>query len=360
MAADAHRVLLIEDNPADVILFENMLRGVGTFRMEMDCAGRLSQGLEMLSEAAYDAVLLDLSLPESQGLETFELLNDQSLDIPVIVLTGFDDRDVAAQAVAMGAQDYVIKGKITGDALDRVLSYAVERHRHLSELERKNTELKASEDKLRRQSDIFANDLARTVSRFEGKVQELSVIRSVITAIEDAVDTNEVLRTACDTLLEETGGNLCTVVLLSKGLLDSEVIARGVDASLCEPLQVILGSKPEVKEDSVAPWVARNLQPISIPSVANRAVVRLYPDLDETGGLLSAPDLPCLPQDTDKDLLECIGSLLCIPFRVGRETVGVFALCHSRPDGITIESENVATLIVSLVSIAFKTLDIKR
>ncbi len=358
-AADTHRVLLIEDNPADVALFENMLRGVGTFRMEMDCAGRLSEGLQMLSESSYDAILLDLSLPDGQGLETFETLSSESLNVPVIVLTGFDDREVAAEAIAMGAQDYLVKGKITGDAVDRVLRYAVERHRHRAELQKKNDELKASENRFRRLSDVFADDLAKTVDQFEGKVRELSIIRSVIAGIEDAEDSANVLNTACDTLLEETGGNLCAVMFLRGDPPGFDVAAsRGGDASLCEYLQVIVGSQPVVNEEGIASWVTRNVQPIAVPSVATRAVVRVYPDLDDSGTLLSAPDLPSLPQDVESDSEEAIGSLLCIPFRIEGGTVGVLTLCHTRPDGIPVESEHVAILIVSQIAIALRSLSL--
>src|SRR5450759_386443 len=88
---------------------------------------RLSKGIERLSEGNIDAVLLDLGLPDSQGLGTFEKIHAAVQKVPIIILTAYKDDPLALEAVRRGAQDYLIKGKIDGSALVRALTYAIER-----------------------------------------------------------------------------------------------------------------------------------------------------------------------------------------------------------------------------------------
>jgi len=121
-------ILLIEDNPGDARLVREMLKGVaGDFRIEH--VERLSKGLELVSEGAIDAVLLDLNLPDSTGLETVRKLRDISPAAPIVVLTSSRDEDLGAMAVKEGAEDYLIKGQVDGSTLRRALVYATERKR---------------------------------------------------------------------------------------------------------------------------------------------------------------------------------------------------------------------------------------
>jgi signal transduction histidine kinase len=123
------KVLLIEDNPGDARLIREMLveaKG-GTFNME--CADRLSTGLERLAAGGIDVVLLDLSLPDGQGLDTFVRAHAQASGVPIVVLTGLDDEALAVQAVQKGAQDYLVKGHADGYSLTRAIRYAIERQR---------------------------------------------------------------------------------------------------------------------------------------------------------------------------------------------------------------------------------------
>ncbi|HVQ61199.1 MAG TPA: response regulator, partial [Burkholderiales bacterium] len=101
--ADRQRVLLIEDNPGDVRLIQEMLSGSEDGLFELDCVGRLSQGLEYLATRGTGVVLLDLSLPDSYGFDTFLKVYAHSPKVPIIVLTGHDDRTIALSAVKTGA-----------------------------------------------------------------------------------------------------------------------------------------------------------------------------------------------------------------------------------------------------------------
>jgi signal transduction histidine kinase len=125
---DKHiKVLLIEDNPGDVRLIRQMLAEVGTASFDLEWADRLSTGLERLARAGIDVLLLDLSLPDSQQLDTFARAQAQALQVPIIVLTGLEDEMLAVAAVREGAQDYLVKGKVDSNLLGRTIRYAIQR-----------------------------------------------------------------------------------------------------------------------------------------------------------------------------------------------------------------------------------------
>jgi len=123
------RVLIIEDNPGDAILVREMLRDVDPARFELIHAMRLSEGIEQLLGPGADCVLLDLSLPDAEGLDALTQVQSVSLDVPVIVFSGRSDERLAVRAVQEGAQDYLIKGQVDARLLARSINYAVERKR---------------------------------------------------------------------------------------------------------------------------------------------------------------------------------------------------------------------------------------
>ncbi|PLZ94702.1 hybrid sensor histidine kinase/response regulator [Fischerella thermalis CCMEE 5198] len=123
------KVLLVEDNPGDVRLLQEFLWDVTTAQFELMPVERLDRTLKLLNQESFDVILLDLSLPDSQGLETFITLHGQAPAIPIIVLTGLDDENLALRAMQEGAQDYLVKGQVSGDLLVRCMRYAIERQR---------------------------------------------------------------------------------------------------------------------------------------------------------------------------------------------------------------------------------------
>jgi len=139
------KVLLVEDNPGDARLIREMLAETGDSTFDLTVAGRLSAGLELLAASQPDVLLLDLSLPDSQGLESLARARLRSPAVPIIVLTGLDDEAAALKALSEGAQDYLVKGRVEGDLLGRALRYAIERQRLTLEVEqqrRRQMELK--------------------------------------------------------------------------------------------------------------------------------------------------------------------------------------------------------------------------
>ncbi len=131
MAAEVIRVLLVEDNPGDARLLREALGEARGHYFHLEVAYKLSKGLERQAEGGIDVVLLDLSLPDSQGLETLSRWREQAPLTPVLVLTGHHDEDAGLRAVRLGAQDYLVKGQISGPALARSIRYGLERHRGL-------------------------------------------------------------------------------------------------------------------------------------------------------------------------------------------------------------------------------------
>lgn len=118
------RVLLIEDHDGDAALVLDMLAGSG---FEAERAKTIDQGVVRLGEVSFDAVLLDLSLPDSRGIESVQTLRVFDAQIPLVVLTGLDDDDAAMAAIAAGAHDYLVKGRTEAEALVRALSMARQR-----------------------------------------------------------------------------------------------------------------------------------------------------------------------------------------------------------------------------------------
>jgi phosphoserine phosphatase RsbU/P len=145
------RALLIEDNPGDARLIREMLReaDAGHARVELAQADRLSDGVEHLAQVGADVVLLDLSLPDSQGLETFVSVHAAAPAVPIVVLSGLDDESLAVRAVQQGAQDYLVKGQVDGGTILRSVRYAIERQR-----------LEAARRDLERQRDEFFSSVS--------------------------------------------------------------------------------------------------------------------------------------------------------------------------------------------------------
>ena len=128
MSEDAIRILLVEDNPGDARLLQEMLVDVDEYTTNMQHVETLSAALDLLAIESFDVALLDLGLPDSSGIETFERLHEQYPDVPVVVLSGLDDESMAISAVERGAQDYIAKARLSGEMLLRAVRYAISRH----------------------------------------------------------------------------------------------------------------------------------------------------------------------------------------------------------------------------------------
>jgi PAS domain S-box-containing protein len=129
MSDSSIRILLIEDDPEYAYLLQEMLKTTRSAAFDVKHADHLASGLNQLVEGSFDVILLDLSLPDSWGFETFATVHTQAPDVPIVPLSGLDDERLAMHAVRAGAQDYLVKGETDAKLLTRTLCYAIERKR---------------------------------------------------------------------------------------------------------------------------------------------------------------------------------------------------------------------------------------
>ncbi len=129
----SHTILLVEDNPRDADLIKEYLAEDDRYSYSIIQSETLGSALESLAEENIDVVLLDLSLPDSNGLDTVRTLMADYPQVVLIVLTGLKDQQIALQAVRFGAQDYLEKDQITPLLLHRSIAYAVERKKTFQE-----------------------------------------------------------------------------------------------------------------------------------------------------------------------------------------------------------------------------------
>jgi CheY-like chemotaxis protein len=122
------RVLLVEDNPADATLIRDLL-GDAKEAFDVTVVGRLAEARDVVFRHPIDVILLDLGLPDSRGLDTLTQAFTFSKGVPIIVLTGNSDESLGTEASRMGAQDYLVKGSVTIDNIERSILYSIERKR---------------------------------------------------------------------------------------------------------------------------------------------------------------------------------------------------------------------------------------
>jgi signal transduction histidine kinase len=137
------KILLIEDNPGDALLVREYLFDADP-NVELIHKTSLKDSIAILQENNIDAILLDLSLPDAQGLETVYKVRELAPHHPIVVLSGISDRETAVMTLQNGAQDFLVKGQGTGDNILRALKYAVERADLLQKLEQSNQQLEMS------------------------------------------------------------------------------------------------------------------------------------------------------------------------------------------------------------------------
>lgn len=127
------RVLLVEDNAVSAQVVKMMLARAETSTFEVQVAESLMDALDLIGTGRFDVILLDLSLPDSDGLGTLTTIRVHAPNLPVLVLTGSDNEALANSTLQHGAQDYIVKGKFDAATLSRALRYAVTRHRQASD-----------------------------------------------------------------------------------------------------------------------------------------------------------------------------------------------------------------------------------
>lgn len=135
MDAEILKILLVEDNPGDARLVVEALKDSGEKHYEMSHVERFQDAVNKLNEEKFNLILLDLTLPDSQGVNTFSRMHTLFPKIPIVVLTGFDDETMAFDALQEGIEIYLIKDKVDSKLLMQALDYAIKKNKMISDLE---------------------------------------------------------------------------------------------------------------------------------------------------------------------------------------------------------------------------------
>ena len=152
MLGSSVNILLIEDNLADARFLHEVLKQPKFKNFSLFHVKRLKEALNLLEKSSqvsvcFDVILLDLTLPDSQGLDSLQPLMECDANLPIVVLTNTNDNELAIEAVRQGAQDYLVKRQVNDDSLLRSLRYAIERKQTLESLHTLNQTLKEEVDK---------------------------------------------------------------------------------------------------------------------------------------------------------------------------------------------------------------------
>lgn len=186
---DAHiRALLIEDNPSDAFLLQETL---DTCNVEIHWVERLSDGLTKLAAESFGVVLLDLSLPDSKDLDSLKKIRHAFPHIPIVILTGLDDRAFAIEAVKSGAQDYLVKGKPSAESMVRCMRYAMERQLSKELVKRSAAEAREAQAKLElalaaSHIGVYSWDIESNIFSRDARVNEICGLEA------DVNDLNQV------------------------------------------------------------------------------------------------------------------------------------------------------------------------
>jgi PAS domain S-box-containing protein len=191
MAIKPTRILLIEDNPWDRRLIRDMLEEVKDEGFILSTADDLAQGKEHLNRGETDLILLDLILPDSEGLDTLQAVLEEAPLVPIVVCSAISDKDTALRAVSEGAQDYLIKGSIDPATLVRSIRYALERKRI-------QAALRSAHDELELRVQQRTAELTETNELLRKEIAERKAVEETLTSLRKAVESSAVGITITD------------------------------------------------------------------------------------------------------------------------------------------------------------------
>ncbi len=254
-------VLVIDHNREDARLLQKLLAESETGDFAVECVESIDEGLERIERGSIDVLLLDLSMPESQGIQTFISVRNKTNNIPIVVLTGLNEHTVALEAVKLGAQDYLVKRDLKSNWLSRAVLYAIERFAANREIKTLNEEL------------VKARDEALAAARFKAEFLA-NMSHEIRTPMNAVIGMSDLLRrthlnaeqSKFVEVIKSAGGALLNVVndiLLFSKMEAGRFPLENAEFNLLEVIEgvaEILGGQARLKEISLITFVEPTVQ----------------------------------------------------------------------------------------------------
>jgi signal transduction histidine kinase/HPt (histidine-containing phosphotransfer) domain-containing protein len=225
------RAVLIEGNPGDVRLMREMLLSARNLRFEIECFDRLASGLERLRQPGIDVVLLDLSLPDSQGMDTIARVHAEGTEVPIVALSGTDDDRIMQDTLKHGAEDYLVKGTFGTEILVRTIRFAIECRQLREELARARV---AALETAQARSEFLANLSHEIRTSLNGLLGMTSLLGNMPLSVDQQA-TMAIARSSANTLLKIVN-DLLDFSKISAG----KVVLAEVDFDLWTAIETVM------------------------------------------------------------------------------------------------------------------------
>jgi signal transduction histidine kinase len=246
---DPLHVLLIEDNPGDARLVKESLSDARFARWRLSSRETLADGLALLEQESFVAVLLDLTLPDCTGAETIARVHAAAPTMPIVILTGVDDEAISRDGVKSGAQDYLVKGLFDGGLLSKSLFYAIERARFREDL------MKARDEAL--QAAKLKSEFLAIISH-EMRTPMNAIVGPVEILLDTPLDEEQIELATTALIGSRTMLALINDILDYSRLAGGELKMREVAFELSETLDALLGDLTEQAREKGLAITIRN------------------------------------------------------------------------------------------------------